>query len=244
MIKPLTKTSKDGKVYSRPRLVKENIESAIGLGIEAIKARLKEGNPDSESYLRSECLVYLFREARSRRDDAMANLLAMALLTRCEAILRSKLTNVSKRLNEEILADFAVLLANDGSNKLDYYEIRFNHAFRAHRLEMVRTEVNRCKKVGTYKLEANADSDEDGFQTDEPSCNPIVCDELIRNELLEQLPPEIRKAIVLREMGYPIESNDSTEDTVATLCGVSERTIHNWIKKAQAILLNPSKESA
>lgn len=244
MIRPLTKTSKDGEVYSRPKTVEKNIKSAIGLGIEVIKARLKEEKPRSENYLKSECLVYLFREARSSLDDVMANLLATALLTRCERILHSKLTKVSNRLHEDILADFAVILVNDSSSELDYYEVRFNHAFRTHRLEIVRTEVNRCEKVEAQKFGSSTNDDEEEVHSDEPSCQPKESDKLIRNELLDQLPPKIQKAVVLREMGYPIESNDPSEDTVATLCGVRERTIHNWIKKAQKILPNPSKESA
>ena len=244
MIRPLTKISKDGEVYSRPRGVEENIESAVRLGIEAIKARLKEEKPDSENYLKSECLVYLFREARSRRDDAMTNLLATALLTRCERILQSKLPKASEHFREDILAEFAVILANDSSNELDYYEVRFNDAFRTHRIGMVKKEIQRCKKVETQTFGTSTNDDEEEVHSDEPSCRPTESDDLIRNELLDQLPPDIQKAVVLCEMGYPIESNNPSKDTVAKLCGVSERTIHNWIKRAQMILPNPSKESA
>jgi len=243
MIRPLTKTSKGGEVYSRPKSVEENIESAIGLGIEAIKARLKEEKSTSKDYVKSESLVYLFREARRNRDDAMANMLATALLTRCESVLKSKLTKVSNRLHEDILAEFAVLLANDGDSELDYYEVRFNHAFRTHRLEMVRTEVRRCKKVETQTFGASTVDDDEDFHSDEPISDPTESDELIRSELLDELPPEIQRAVVLREMGYPIESKDSSKDTVATLCGVSERTIHNWIGKAKNILKAHCKES-
>lgn len=243
MIKPLTKISKTGEVYSRPRRVEENIESAVGLGIEAIKARLKEDNPDSENFLKSESLVYLFREALSRCDDVMTNVIATELLTRCERILRSKLSKSSEHFREDILSDFAVILANDSSNKLDYYEVRFNLAFRTHRLGMVRKEVERCEKIATKTFGTSTNDNEKETRSDEPICRPIESDDLIRDELLDQLPPDIQKAVVLREMGYPIESNDLSEKTVATLCGVSERTIHNWIKKAQKILPNPNKES-
>lgn len=242
-MRPLTKTSQDGELYSRPMTVVENIESAIGIGIEAIRVRIKEENPQSESYLKSESLVYLFREARRNRDDAMANLLATELLIRCESILQSKLTKVGNRLHEDILAEFAVILANDDDSELDYYEVRFNHAFRTHRLGIVRTEVKRCQKVENQTFMASANDEEEEFHSDEPIYAPTESDELIRSEVLDRLPPEIQKAVVLREMGYAIESRDSSEDTVATICGVRERTIHNWIKKAQSILKSHSKES-
>ncbi len=115
MIKPLTKVSKDGEVYSRPQEVEESIKSALGLDIEAIRARLREGDTNVGEYLNSECLVYLFREAREKGDDAMVNLIATALLSRCETILLSKRSKVSARFHDDILAEFACLLANDST---------------------------------------------------------------------------------------------------------------------------------
>lgn len=244
MIKPLTKVSKDGEVYSRPQEVVENIASALGLGLDAIRARLKEDDANADGYLKSECLVYLFREARDKGDDAMFNLIATALLSRCETILLSKRSNTSVRLHDDILAEFACLLANESSQQLDYYECRFNRAFRMHRLEMVRKEAKRCKKVETRAFgSSTSDADDEETHADEPACRSRESDDLARRELLDQLPPDLRKAVVLCEMGYPIESKDPSKDTVATLCGVSERTIHNWLKRAKVILPNPTKES-
>lgn len=244
MIRQLTKTSKVGEVYSRPKSVEKNIESAIGLGIEAIKARLKDDKPASEEYLKSESLVYLFREARNRRDDAMMNLLATALLDRCDRILQAKLPKSSDHLREDILAEFAVILANDTNNELDFYEARFNRAFRMHRLGCVKKEIKQRERFETTAFGTTTNEDQEVVHSNEPQRRPTESEELIRSELLDLLPPEIQKAVVLREMGYPIESNYPSEETVATLCGVTERTIHNWIKKAQNMLKAPSKESA
>ncbi len=241
MIKPLTKVTKEGKLYSRPRKVEDNIQSAIGLGIEAIRTRLNEVDPGADEFLKSECLVHLFRESRDKCDDTMSNLLAKALLIRCEVVLQSK---VSARLHEDILQEFALILASDSNDELDYYECRFNSAFRTHWLGIVRTEANRRKKVETRVFESAAsDTDDEDAHTDEPSCRPTESDDLVRDELLDRLPPDIRKAVVLREMGYEIESPDPTADTVATRCGVTGRTIHNWLNKAKEILPNSSKES-
>lgn len=244
MTKPLTKTSRDRKVYSRPKSIEENIESAIGLGIEAIKARLKQVNPPSEDYLKSESLIYLFREARNRRDDAMMNLLAAALLGRCDHILKAKLPNSIDHFREDVLAEFSVILANDANEELDFYEVRFNLAFRRHRLSCIKKEINQRERFETTAFGTTTNEDQEVVHSNEPQRRPTESEDLSRSELLDQLPPEIQKAVVLREMGYPIESNNPSEKTVATLCGVTERTIHNRIKKAQNILIATSKESA
>lgn len=244
MIKPLTKKNKKGDVYTRPKTVEENIESAIGLDIESIRARLKEEKSDSENYLKSECLVYLFRESRIRHDNAMINLLATALLARCDLILKAKLPQFSEQLREDILAEFAEILADGTNNNLDYYEVRFNRAFRTHRLEKTRTEINQNKRFVPTAFGTTMSDDQEEAHSDEPLIQPTESDNLIKQELLDQLPTQIQKAVVLRSMGYPIESNDPTENTVAKLCGVSARTIHNWITEAQNILNTVNKEPA
>lgn len=241
MIRPLTKVSQEGEVYSRPEGVEENVAGALGLGIEAIRARLKAGS-DSDEYLASECLVFLFREARANNDDNMCDLIARAILNRCENILRRR---VSPQLLDDILGEFAVLLANDADEELDYFECRFNNAFRTYRLSRVRTDARRRERVETRAFGSTAsDDDEDTIQGNEPECRATEAEDLERCELLDQLPDDVRKAVILREMGYPIESEDPSEESVATLCRVSGRTIHNWLNRAKAILANTSKESA
>lgn len=64
-----------------------------------------------------------------------------------------------------------------------------------------------------------------------------------RNELLDALPADIRRAVVLcHEMGYEEESVDPTKITAATLCGVTGRTIRSRIRQAAAYLAQFNQE--
>ena len=103
----------------------------------------------------SECLVYLIREAIRTGSRSKLNFLLPRLLSRCEAILQVKVADYefpdAGSVREEILGDFSVLLASDGHGEnpdlLDFYEIHFNQAFRAFRLDRLRVERRRTRDI-------------------------------------------------------------------------------------------------
>ena len=53
---------------------------------------------------------------------------------------------------------------------------------------------------------------------------------------IKNLPADEHQAVVLRIMGYDEESEDPKKRTIATICGVTGRTIRNRLKRAAAKL--------
>jgi MotA/TolQ/ExbB proton channel family len=69
MARPLEKTA-NGKLYTRPPEIEAATDAALAqdLGTHLRRALIRD--PNDPEYLPSECLLYLIREARRRRDDA------------------------------------------------------------------------------------------------------------------------------------------------------------------------------
>ena len=148
MVRPLTKTNKDGVRYVRPQAVETEIKVALQEDRTALRRRLMVTDRRSPEYLRSECLVHLIRDALRRRDEDRLNEALPILLSRCEAILKAKIANSlpgADELREEVLSEFSELLASDGMgerpDELDFYECRFNMAFRTLRIDVVNANL-------------------------------------------------------------------------------------------------------
>lgn len=253
MAKPLTKISrKTGKLYARPPSIERHIDEALEQDAETISKRLFVIDRRSPEYLTSECLVHLFRDALRRGDDAMRDTLARVLLQRCEAILEHKLPDSrfanAAYLRDEVLGTFAELLASDGCgdnpDELDYFECKFNSAFCCLRIDLLRSEGKQQKRFRQFRQPLSTSKErEDGDEVEEgPCCRATQGDGLEREDVLNALPPEVRKAVLLREMGYDEESENPDKRTIATICGVTGRTIRNRLRQARDILERLQRE--
>ena len=253
MVRPLTKHRKNGEVYTRPRIVEDEIDKVVELGPSALKQRLKISNRDEPDYLSSECLVHLIREAIRTNNQGVIDLVLPRLLSRCETILLVKVPDDefpdAEGLRDEILSEFGEMLASDGigenPNILDFYEIRFNLAFKTFRLDRVRAERNRINNLMAIS-EPLMDDEEENYE-----------DVLVRLSREMQVPATQESAVFLRELwkaikalpvdeciafvlcnvlDYKVESQDPNQVTAATLCNCSGRTIRNRLARAAAKL--------
>lgn len=252
MARPLTKIDHDGHLYIRPPSVEASIDAAIGQDLQTLDNRAAITDPRSADFLPLECLVHLIRDAGRRGDENAMNTLLPRLLGRCEAILRKKMPTSAKGdwedVREEILGDFSVLFAEDGSDEkqtLDFFECRFNLAFRNFRIPYIEDENVRIRKhvsIPTRTEEISEAADEK-FLSDLAERlrerHPIVDLDLRETILdaLDMLPPDQCKAIVLFYYhGLPIESEDPAVTSVASACGVTGRAIRYRMKKALTTL--------
>ena len=141
-------------MYTRPRVVEAQIDEAIGLSRSDLRVRLSIADRNAASYLRSECLVHLVREGRRSDDQQMMSAVLPVLLGRCEAILLSKVPDGgmpdAAGLRQKILEELTDLFVTDGTgdlpNELDFYECRFNLAFKFLRINGVRRDKRRRKR--------------------------------------------------------------------------------------------------
>lgn len=184
----------------------------------------------------------------------MISLVLPVLLNRCETNLLVKVPDgqlpEAASLREEILGAFSELFAIDGtddaSDELDFYECKFNRAFRFFRIDIVRRETARLKPMAQMP-EPNQDGEPDAYEdvfarVSETFLAPATQEnEVFRTELLDaiqRLPPDERDAVILvHVVGYKEESDDPDEETAATRCNCTGRTIRNRLTRAAAKLV-------
>lgn len=252
MPRSLTKKDKNGVVYARPAAIEASIAHAVKEDLETLARRARVSNVESPDFLPLECLVYLLRDARHRDDERILHTLMPPLLLRCEAMLNKGISDSlpnATEIRENILSDFSLLFAEDGtpnhSDELDYFECRFNRAFRFFRITHLRQEFTRRPPVEHVSIDDNAPThhatDEEFRLPPRPLITPgTQVNKVFQNERLRaiiSLPSDERKAVILcRVLGYKEESEDPSVVTAAKLCGVTGRTIRNRLSRAEAKL--------
>jgi hypothetical protein len=251
MPRPLSKTKSDGTTYTRFPEIEAAIDAAFMQDLETLRDRAAIRERKAKDYLPSECLVHLIREARRRGDDRARDTLLPLLFARCTVHLISKVDSnipTAPQLREDILGDFAELFAIDGSpqdrHELDFFEARFNLAFRNFRVTRVRPELDRLNTTQAIPDPAFADVpiDEEVVArlsdlyraTNDPE------QRVFRKQAhaaIMALPRDERNALILvRFMRLKEESKDPQERTAATLCNVKGRTIRYRLARAIAKL--------
>ena len=260
MVRPLTKRTRDGERYDRPRAIEREISIALQDDRGTLRHRLKVTDIESPSYVSSECLVHLFRDAHRNGDDHLTNAILPVLLGRCEAILKTKIADSvpgSSEMREDVLGRFTEVLARgcvgERPDELDFYECRFNLAFQALRIDVVDRVSRRLGRTVEVPRGDDGDerllSEEEGLALlSEAGRTPATQEQSARlnevMEAIEALPPDEREAFVLcRVYGYKVEATDPDEITAAVLCECTGRTIRNRLSRAEARLWRSKEES-
>lgn len=252
---PLVKVSKKGKLYTRPQVIEAKIDEAMRQDWNRLAARLKLTDRRSADFLPSECLVHLIRQALRRDDERLATILMSTLLRRAQAalnyILQSDYVHNAKAVHADVLSALQEMFVLDGTpeheDELDYFECKFVHALRTLSYNIHSAEKTALKRLRPLPEPSNNDG-ESGPSPDEILAhksyaaridgaqeNRIYLREVLR--VVQTLPADERRAVVLvRIMGYEVESEDPAKKTAATICGVSGRTIRNRLSRADELL--------
>ena len=224
-----------------------------------LKARLTITDQKDGDYLKSETLVHLIRKARREGNGPLLDAVVTRLFMRCEANLlravRETLPNAT-HIREEVMGEFAKLLARDGLGKvpdrLDLFECRFNLSFKSLRLDAIRRETCAVNRNTSVSGEINAVDIADmeaafdkvaNLQTSSDSHSiyaPSPEEKLMTHDIYKQLstlPKDERNALIATKiLGL-------TEEAAGAKLGVSARTIGT--RKRDAIArLRSLEESA
>ena len=260
MVRPLTKRTKKGGLYVRPQAVETAIRAALREDWTTLRRRLEITDIRSPEHLSSECLVHLSRDACRKGDDRRMNAILPVLLGRCEAILKTKIPDSepgASEMQEEVLDRFTEVLARgcigERADELDFYECRFNRAFHALRVDVVKHKRRRLRRTVEIPRGGDGDepllSEEEGLALlSEAGRTPATQEQsaLLNDvkEAIEALPSDERDAFVLcRVYGYKVESTDPNEITAAVRCECTGRTIRNRLSRAEAKLWRSKEES-
>jgi DNA-directed RNA polymerase specialized sigma24 family protein len=265
MIRPLTKHTRNGDCYARPTNIEAAIAAALELDQSELSRRAAVNDRRSTDYLPSECLVHLIRKAHRDNNVTVRDRMLVILLGRCEVTLAKTLRDDqapnAAYLRSEVLGQLGELFADDGTgdnpDELDYFEVRFNHAFATLRADRVRAERRTLRRslplpddevmahLPDVVLRNPATQENSLFQMLRARRQPSDArlspatqeDSFFLKQLLQAintLPPEEREAVILCcIMGYKEESDDPAERTAATICGVTGRTIRNRLIRAR-----------
>ena len=256
MARPLTKIEQKGTLYTRPFSVEAQIDEVISLSRSDLQPRLLIVDRKAPEYLRSECLVHLVREGRQSGDQQLMSAVLPVLLGRCEANLFVKVPDGAMpdaaSLRQEILEDLTDLFVTDGTgdipDELDFYECRFNKAFMTLRINAVRRDAQQRKRSITVvdlplsEAASEPDAYEDAFARVSMAFRVLPTQEwdVFREPFvkgIEALPADERTAVILVHfLGYKEESENPEEETAATRCNCTGRTIRNRLTRAAAKL--------
>lgn len=245
VVKPLTKVTKDGRLYSRMQEVEEQIASVLRLPFSELQKRLDERDEASSYYLIDETLVYLLREAMLNGDDAMSNAIALKIYERSLPQIKSHLRKfVSPDDMEDCInsvwAELFSYILNLESNRGDYAQVRFRDFLKkiAIRVTQKRNEQVDVEKQFLFIDEQENNDAEDKTPFELEAKQSLSQDELIYlKDSLNMLPDNLRTAFVLYHLeDWQIESNDAQVPTIAGYFNKTPRTIRNWIREAEKLL--------
>lgn len=236
MARPLTK-----KTLARPPGIERKIDIALTQDWATLSRRARDPNPQSDTFLPSECLVHLLRDAIRCGDDRVARVLMPQLLRRAEDNLKLTVPNGRMRdaesVRHDILSDLAMMFTQDGTegheDELDFYECRFGRALRFLRIDRVRKAVAARRQLTDLPQNEGRDAALDDEMLARlsrvASIGPSQEDALYLPEViaaLDNLPADQKEAVVLRRIiGHE-------EEAAAKILDVDGRTVRNRLSRA------------
>lgn len=245
MAPPLTKRTKAGKLYVRTRSVTAAIDRAAGLDFETIIREARVDDRSAPGFMEPECLLHLIRSTRLDNYDQRFAELFHILVERIERSLKGSVRPSSlydaTEMRQEVVDQFVDILVqdrNEPGERLDYFETRFASALSALRIDVMRAsgrvagETERTEEFlddGGEALPALTHQIRLAFEADGSEQEK----EHFRNEVLraiDRLPDHERVAVTLVLEGHANEGEDA--ETIAKLCGVSDRAIRYRLTKA------------
>lgn len=250
LAKPLTRSTKAGRLYARPPEVESQLDELLRASAEEQLARATSAAKASPQFVRDECLVYLIREAWLTNDSARYSTLTAQLLRRCTRSIQRNLRALGVTADDEkdiygdvVTTMMIAILDEHGAG--EFYQVRFRLALR--RLTIKIYEKYRTGKAHAQSEDSlNAPSggadegEEDGVALEEHVGGPEdvayeVEQRLIIREALASIgDPRHRLAYVLHHYDdWPIEAKDPLEPSISRHFDVTPRTVSNWLRAAE-----------
>jgi len=248
---PLRKTTTDGFLYNRVAITEALLLDLIPLSRDDLIARCEIRERDDPAFVPNEGLLYFVRESREDSSDSHFERLYTILAER--VLFRLPREGGSDGLiRDAVFGRFVDLVAEDRSHyseKLDFFEIRFDSALCNLRLDAQRKiwrDENRSANLEvdeeTGELSAEVELSAGSFDCFDFSNYDGADYRSWLDAAIDALPPEQRRIIEMIRNKIPIDSIDPEAVTIAKTLGKSEKTIRTHRDKAYATLRTTLKE--
>ena len=241
---PLLRMSRSNdEIYQRLPRVEQQIATVLRLDLIELAEQFKINARDDERFVAEETLTCLLRAALRVGELNFADELTTALYRRAAKSVRQRCSKVfatasaAQDCAADALSDlFGELCAHDQS-RADFAEVRFGL--------FLKRIINR--NIAKYQKRQFAEADFE-FLDDTPEAGkppPELAAQAALSSFefydlkkaLDLLPEPVRTAFVLRhKYGLQIESANASEMTIAKYFDKTEKTIRNWLWRADKIL--------
>ena len=241
-VSPLTRRG-----YRRTKATQRQIADALGLGAAELVVRTQQRDENAPDYMSAEALVFFLRRADRSGDGKTRDALIRELLERCTPFFRGQFRGCSKEDREDLQGEVITALVDDlldPSDRGDFMQARFW-------LYLRRKTIDASKVI--FRHSGDTESLDTGFSGEAESEGQTKLDAQVDQRLspeevmmlsagLATLPPRLREVFLLRHyVGMKIGTDNPAGDpqnemTLAQRYGRSGRTIHNWLKEAEAQL--------
>ncbi len=257
-IPPLRKRTKEGALYTRPAEIEKIIVETLDLPFEDFVARAKQRNRCHPDYLPSEVLVYRIRLTRRNKTDGQFNALYSVLCERIHRSCPSAITRADGRtsvlgklmdVREYVVDRFVTLILKDRdgySERLDFFEIRFDRAVRLLRKDAFSEVSRRYKPLSPLEYDESGDVPED-VEKSLALRNPqsMTREEKVTyrfqvRRAIDSLPEMERRVIDMLHAEIAIESKNPDEPSISGVLGCTPKTVRNRrdraVRRIQEIL--------
>lgn len=253
MITPLRKRTLEGAPYTRTARIEALLNELQQLPRTEMIARCQIADPGSPGYVPSECLMYFVRATRQDNSDQHFEGLYKILVSRLLRALPNpdsrdgevvSISQTKSRIRDVAFDRFVGTLSADRqaySEKLDYFEVRFDGAVANLRRDAQDTAWREENRTAT--IEADPETNEPSAEVEEAAgaFNPFENSDFddYRSRLdaaIDTLPREQIRIIQMLRQGIPIDSKDPAVVTIAKTLGRSEKTIRLHRDRAYAAL--------
>jgi hypothetical protein len=246
---PLRKLKPDASPYFRPAEVEEQLRVLEQLPRDDLLKRCLIRDRAHPDYVRTECVMHFVRACHRDNSEARFASLYRILMERAmRSLPRSEhpagVSSSQAEINESALDNLILLISSDRetySERLDFFEIRFDGA-------LVRRRTDAQRKVWRrQKRSASLDDEETGeLSTDVEKAanyNPFETEKIedrdYRSRLdgaIDTLPPLQQRIIHMLRKDVPIDSKDPYAVTISKTLNKVEKTIRNNRDKAYVAL--------
>jgi len=236
---PLRKRKLDGSLYHRPAEIEAQLGVLEKLSRDDLLAKCRIRDRNHPDYVRTECVLHFLRA--SQRDNSQtrfASLYEVLLERAMRSMPRSQNTAYisasQAEINELVLDTLIVLITADRgeySEKLDYFEVRFDGAMVKLRIDAQRKVWRRQNRSASLEDEETGELSSDVLKAI-GNYDPFGAEKIEERDYrlrldsaIDTLPPLQQRIVQMLRKEVPIDSKDPYAVTISKTLGKVEKTI-------------------